>query len=249
MMQSLTGQYECAHRSGLGLDYFTARLDRLTLYANGRFALITQEKSRLMHAAKNLASGQQTSMDAPETRFEGSYSSHGSTLILSFDSGEEQQAQIQDAGLQFNQNFFEKVSDTTFMPPAQRMKSNMEDIAKGMKIAGAIGGTLFKAAKTLQDTLQTSQGQSSSAQQQPQTQQSWQSQQTQQSSQPSWQNQPAQQQPQQSWQSQPAQPSYTPPAASSYTPPEQDETLFCDQCGAPVRPGKRFCNKCGASLP
>ena len=238
-MKSLTGQYECAHHSGLGLDYFTARLDRLTLYANGRFALITQEKSRLMHAAKNLASGQQASMDAPEARFEGNYRSQGPTLVLTFDSGEEQQAQIQDAGLQFNQNYFEKVSDTTFMPPPQRVKSNMEDIAKGMKIAGAIGGTLFKAAKTIQDTLQPSQPTqsqpsasnptpSSSAPQQTQTQQSRQGQSTQQA-------------PQQSWQA--------PPAQQSYTPPSQDETLFCDQCGAPVRPGKRFCSKCGASLP
>jgi predicted amidophosphoribosyltransferase len=25
--------------------------------------------------------------------------------------------------------------------------------------------------------------------------------------------------------------------------------LFCDQCGARARPGKRFCNNCGAQLP
>ena len=157
-MQSLTGQYECAHRSALGLDYFTARLNRLTLYANGRFALITQEKSRLMHAAKNLAAGQQASgMEAPETHDEGSYSSQGDQLVLKFDSGEEERATIQDTGLQFGKDFFEKVSDTTFMPPAQRLKSNMDDIAKGLKIAGAIGGTVLKAAKTLQDTLQPAQ--------------------------------------------------------------------------------------------
>src|SRR5258707_10425724 len=70
-MQSLTGQYECSHRSALGLDYFTARLDRLTLYANGRFSLITQDKSRLIHAAKNLAAGQQGGIEAPETPDEG----------------------------------------------------------------------------------------------------------------------------------------------------------------------------------
>jgi hypothetical protein len=162
-MKSLTGQYECMHRSGLGLDYFTARLDRLTLYANGRFTLITQEKSRILHAAKSLASGQQASIDAPEEHAEGSYTSQGDRLFLRFDSGEEEQGQIQEAGLQFGKDFFEKVSDTTFMPPPQRMKSNMEDIAKGLKIAGAIGGTVLKAAKTIQDTLQTSQP----AQQQP----------------------------------------------------------------------------------
>src|SRR5579885_1347023 len=120
-MKSLTGQYECAHRSGLGLDYFTARVDRLTLYANGRFTMITQEKSRLAHAAKSLASGQQASMDAPETRSEGSYSSQGNLLILRFDGGEQEQGQILEAGLQFNKDLFEKVSDTTFMPPPQRM--------------------------------------------------------------------------------------------------------------------------------
>jgi predicted amidophosphoribosyltransferase len=27
------------------------------------------------------------------------------------------------------------------------------------------------------------------------------------------------------------------------------ETLFCDQCGARCRPGKRFCSQCGAQLP
>src|SRR5579875_3069567 len=148
MMNSLTGQYECAHQSGLGLDYFTARLDRLTLYANGRFTFITQEKSRLMHAAKSLISGQQASMDAPETRAEGSYTSQGDTLLLNFDGGEQKQLQILDTGLQMGKDFYEKVSDTTFMPPPQRMKSNMEDIAKGLKIAGAIEGTVLKAAKT-----------------------------------------------------------------------------------------------------
>jgi uncharacterized OB-fold protein len=26
------------------------------------------------------------------------------------------------------------------------------------------------------------------------------------------------------------------------------EALFCDQCGARSRPGKKFCNNCGAQL-
>lgn len=230
-MKSLTGQYECMHRSGLGLDYFTARLDRLTLYASGRFTLITQEKSRLLHAAKSLASGQQASMDAPEERAEGSYTSQGDRLFLRFDSGEEEQAQIQGAGLQFGKDFFEKVSDTTFMPPPQRMKSSMEDIAKGLKIAGAIGGTVLKAAKTIQDNLQTSQpaqqqsgaaGTAQNAAPQPAAQQSWQA----------------------------PQPASTPPQPATPIPAlPEDETFFCDQCGAPVRPGKKFCNKCGARLP
>jgi len=235
-MQSLTGQYECAHRSALGLDYFTARLDRLTLYANGRFALITQEKSRVMHAMKNLAAGEQASgMEAPEARAEGSYSSQGDLLFLSFDSGEQERATIQDTGLQFGKDFYEKVADTTFMPPPQRMKSNMEDIAKGLKIAGAIGGTVLKAAKTIQGTLQTS----PPAQNQAPSSQS---------------TAPAQ--PAQSWQAQPAAPvtpqvtpGYAPQQANSgYAQAESDDTFFCDQCGSPVHAGKKFCNKCGARL-
>jgi hypothetical protein len=235
-MQSLTGQYECAHRSALGLDYFTARLDRLTLYASGRFALITQEKSRVMHAMKNLAAGEQASgMEAPEARAEGSYSAQGDLLFLSFDSGEQERATIQDTGLQFGKDFYEKVADTTFMPPPQRMKSNMEDIAKGLKIAGAIGGTVLKAAKTIQGSLQTSQPDQNQAA----------------SSQSAAPVQPAQ-----SWQAQPAAP-VTPPvtpgyapqqATSGYAQAESEDTFYCDQCGAPVRSGKKFCNKCGARL-
>src|SRR6185437_8753283 len=106
--------------------------------ANGRFALITQEKSRAMHAMKNLATGQQAGMEAPEAQAEGSYSAQGDLLFLTFDSGEQERATIQDTGLEFGKDFFEKVADTTFMPPTQRMKINMEDIAKGLKIAGAI---------------------------------------------------------------------------------------------------------------
>jgi len=228
-MKSLTGQYECAHRSGLGLDYFTARLDRLTLYANGRFALITQEKSRAMHAMKNLAAGQQAGMEAPETHAEGSYSAQGDLLFLTFDSGEQERATIQDTGLEFGKDFFEKVADTTFMPPAQRMKSNMEDIAKGLKIAGAIGGTVFKAAKTIQDTFQPAQpdqNQGGGAQNAAPAQSSWQA---------------------------PAPAPATQQTAAGYAPPqtaqaENDSAFFCDQCGAPVRSGKKFCNKCGARL-
>jgi hypothetical protein len=228
-MQSLTGQYECAHRSALGLDYFTARLDRLTLNANGRFSLITQDKSRLVHAAKNLAAGQQAGMEAPETHGEGSYSSQGDQLFLTFDSGEQERATIQDTGLQFDKDFFEKVSDTTFIPPAQRMKSNMDDIAKGLKIAGAIGGTVLKAAKTIQDTLQPAQP----AQSQPG------------SAQPS---QPAQAQSSRPTQHPaPAQPA-APAAQQTNSGPGAEAFFYCDQCGSPVRLGKKFCNQCGARM-
>lgn len=219
MMRSLIGQYECMHRSALGLDYFTARLDRLILYANGRFALTTQEKSRLMHAAKNLAAGQQVAgTEAPEAHAEGSYSSQEDLLFLSFDSGEQERATIQEAGLLFGKDFYEKVAENTFMPPTQRMKSNMEDIAKGLKIAGAIGGTFFKAAKTLQDTLQPSQPAQDS-----------------QSAAPS-QAQPV---------PPPAAPQQVAPGSARI---EENGAFFCDQCGAPVRAGKHFCNKCGARL-
>lgn len=212
-MKSLTGQYECAQKSGLGLDYFTAKLHRLTLYDSGRFTLITQEKSRIMHAAKSLVAGEQATMEAPETRREGRYSEQGDVVLFHFDDGSEDQGQIQPDGVQMGKDYYEKVAESTFMPPPQRMKSNMEDIAKGLKIAGAIGGTVLKAARTIQDTLQT---------------------------------QSPQQAPSPAGNAQYAAPSTPPPTTS--TPPAGDETFFCDQCGAPVRPGKRFCNKCGARL-
>lgn len=228
-MKALTGQYECMQRSGLGLDFFTAKLHRLTIYANGRFALITQEKSRIMHAAKALASGEQATMEAPETRREGNYGSQGDMVLFHFDDGGEERGQVLDDGVQIGRDYYEKVAESTFMPPPQRMKSNMEDIAKGLKIAGAIGGTVLKAARGIQDTLQTQ----SPAQNQPGAPGGMQN------AAP-----PSSQASSQGWQS--SSPSST---ASSYAPPQGDETLFCDQCGAPVRPGKHFCNRCGASLP
>ncbi|HEV2580827.1 MAG TPA: zinc-ribbon domain-containing protein, partial [Ktedonobacteraceae bacterium] len=129
---------------------------------------------------------------------------------------------------------YEKVSDSTMIPPTHRMKSNMEDIAKGMKIAGAISGATIKAVKTIQDTIQSAQGSQTTPNTPPATQQG-----AAQQGQP---NQASQRPPASS----PPQPTYTPPAAS---PQQDDETLFCDQCGAPVRPGKNFCSRCGARLP
>jgi hypothetical protein len=193
-MKSITGQYECLHRSGVGLDYFTSRIDRLTLRANKHFLLVVQERTRIGHAAKSLLSGQQVDTNAPEIRREGRYSSQGDTITFFFDDGTQEQAQFTADGMQIGNNFFEKVSDSTLLPPTERVKSNMEDIAKGIKIVGAVSGAAIKAVKTIQNTIQTAQG--------PQS------------------------------------------------PSEQDaETLFCDQCGMPVRPGKRFCNHCGARLP
>ncbi len=223
-MKSLTGQYECAHRSGLGLDYFTARLDRLTLYANGRFALIAQEKSRIMHAAKSLASGQQANMEAPEVRREGNYTSRQIQVLLTFDDGEQLSGEVQDEGIQFDKDYFAKVSESTMLPPAQRVKSNMEDIARGLKIASTIGGTVFKAARTIQDNLQTQPPAPANQASAPA---------------PANQNQAP---------STPRQ-TQTPPPVSSTPPVTGDETFFCDQCGQRVRPDKKFCNHCGAKLP
>lgn len=227
-MKSLTGQYECANKSGLGLDYFTAKLHRLTIYGTGRFALVTQEKSRIMHAAKSLAAGEQASMEAPETRREGRYSEQGDVVLFHFDDGAEERGQIQADGIDIGRDYYEKVAESTFMPPPQRLKSNMEDIAKGLKIAGAIGGTVLKAARTIQDSLQT----------QPPQSQSGSAQNVQHAAPPSSAAPSSQ-----GWQAS------SPPPVSNYAPPQADETLFCDQCGTPVRAGKRFCNKCGASLP
>src|SRR5438874_1276377 len=229
-MKSISGQYECLHRSGIGLDYFTSRIDRLTLQANRQFLFVTQERSRVSHAAKSLLSGQQVDVNAPETQRKGSYTNLGDTITFNFDDGTQENGQITPDGIQIGNNFFEKVSDSTLLPPTHRLKSNMEDIAKGLKIAGAVGGAAIKAVKTIQDTIQPAQGPQSTPASHPTSQGA---------------NQQAQgyQAPQTPPASTPAQPSYT-------ATPEQDaETLFCDQCGQPVRPGKRFCNHCGARLP
>jgi len=229
-MKSLTGQYECVHRSGIGLDYFTSRIDRLTLQANKRCIFVAQERSRIGHAARSLLSGQQVDTNAPEVRREGRYSSAGNTITFYLDDGTQEQGQLTAEGIQIGNDFFEKVSDSTLLPPTHRLKSNMEDIAKGLKIAGAVGGAAIKAVKTIQDTIQPAQGPQSTPASHPTSQGA---------------NQQAQgyQAPQTPPASTPAQPSYT-------STPEQDaETLFCDQCGQPVRPGKRFCNHCGARLP
>lgn len=241
-MQSISGQYECSHRSGLGLDYFTSRLDRLILQANGRFTLIVQERSRITHAAQSVMSGQQISTGAPEMRRDGTYTYSGYNISLQFDDGSQEQGQLTPDGIQIGKDLFEKVSDSTLLPPTHRLKRDMDDIAKGLKIAGTIGGAAIKAAKTIQDTLQSSQnpqsGQTSSNQPAaPQQAQGY----TTQAASPQQQAAPP-------VQSAPVRPPQ--PARAQNTPIDEDaETLFCDQCGAPVRPGKRFCNHCGARLP
>src|SRR5437667_5634300 len=166
-MKSISGQYECLHRSGIGLDYFTSRIDRLTLQANRQFLFVAQERSRVSHAAKSLLSGQQVDVNAPETQRKGSYTNLGDNITFNFDDGTQENGQITPGGIQIGNKFFEKVSDSTLLPPTHRLKSNMEDIAKGLKIAGAIGGAAIKAAKTIHDTLQTTQGTEPGQQQQP----------------------------------------------------------------------------------
>ncbi len=156
MMKPITGQYECAHQSGIGLDYFTSRFDRLTIYPNSRFLQIEQDRSRLSNAAQSLISGQQVSSAAPETRREGNYIVQGMAITFRFDDGKQEQGQISPNGdgIKIGTNFFNKVSDSTMLPPTHRMKKDMDDIAKGLKIAGTIGGMAFKAAKTVHETIQ-----------------------------------------------------------------------------------------------
>ncbi|MDQ2902489.1 MAG: hypothetical protein M3Y81_02920 [Chloroflexota bacterium] len=242
MMKPVTGQYEYLHRSGVGLDYFTSRIDRLTLLGNGRFVLIVQDRSRVANAAQSMLSGQQVSSAAPETRREGNYFLQDKTLTLRFDDGKEEQGQVSwnGDGVQIGKTFFSKVSDSTLLPPTHRLKKDMDDIAKGLKIAGTIGGMAIKAAKTIHETIQTTQGQPST--QAPATQAPNQAAYV-----------PPAPQPQGQAPAPPVQPAVAPmpPPVAPQNAPSQDEveTLFCDQCGTRVRPGKRFCNNCGAQLP
>ncbi len=250
-MKTAAGQYECVHKSGLGLDYFTSRVDRLTLQPGGRFVLIVQDRSRIAHAAKSFANGQQVSATTPEVRREGSYLVQGTSVSLRFDDGTQQQGQFAAAStgsgsiLQLGQDVFTKISDSTLLPSADRLKKDMEDIAKGLKIASTIGGVAIKAVKTLHDTIQSTQA-----------------------SQPSTTSTPSQNTntyvpPAQHYPTQQAAPSQTPPvqpypiqqsAPPVYQPPvapQQPNTfpsVYCDQCGTKARPGKRFCSACGASL-
>ena len=255
MMKAVTGQYECVHRSGIGLDYFTSRVDRLTLQPNGRFVLVVQDRSRIAHAAQSLASGQQVSSAAPEVRREGTYVAQGNSVSLRFDDGTQQQGQLVPTSdgsgttLQLGQDTFTKVSDSTLLPSADRLKKDMEDIAKGLKIAGAIGGVAIKAVKTIHDTIQSTQpsqtptanssaaqnvnAQASPAQQHYSTQQAT----------------PTQVPPVQPYSTQQSTiPPYQPPPVTQQPAQSTVPSVYCDQCGTKARPGKRFCSNCGASL-
>lgn len=225
-MQSITGQYECVHSSGVGLDYFTSRVDRLILHSDGRFVLTVQKRSRATHAVRSLMSGEQVTAAAPETRLEGKYIRQDGIVSLHFDHGglEEAQLSANGDGLQIGPNFFTKVSDSTLLPPTHRLKQDMEDIAKGLKIARTIGGMATKAVKTIQGTIQSTQG--SSVMQQ---------------------DQPAQQ-PISSPTPQDAMPGCQSPSGITTQTSSTGAVLYCDQCGTRSRPGKLFCSNCGARL-
>jgi hypothetical protein len=250
MNKPVTGQYEYLHSSGIGLDYFTSRIDRVVLLSNGRFTLTVQDRSRLSNAAQSLLSGQQPVVNAPETKREGNYTVHGDIITFRFDDGGTEQGKLSwnGDGMQFGPNFFNKVSDSTLLPPPGRMKKDLDDIAKGMKIAGTLGSIALKAAKTIQGTVQSAQNagqgqQVSQSQNQPQG-----------SGQvPSTPAQSSMNPPQYTQNPPPARPAAAPPREQPVqqrnTAHQQPEALFCDQCGTLARPGKRFCSNCGAALP
>ncbi len=243
-MNPVIGQYECVHSSGVGLDYFTSRIDRLMLYPNGCFTLILQKRSRATHAAHSLMSGEQVTTVAPETRLEGEYTCQDDLVSLHFAHGGWEKAQLSSKGdgLQMGPNFFTKVSDSTLLPPTHRLKQDMQDIAKGMKIASTIGSMAVKAAKTIHETIQPTQG-SPSGHTAPQSDATVRSTDVSASA-PAQPQAPAVHHP------------MSPPRPAS-TNPEQPSTTgtsashagwFCDQCGARGHPGKHFCNQCGARL-
>ena len=169
MTKPITGQYEFLHRSGVGLDYFTSRIDRLTLLPNGRFTLIIQESSRVSNAAKSLITVSKWRRTHRRRGGKGRIVRKGMRSPSCFDDGSQEQGQAawNGEGMQFGPNFFNKVSDSTLLPPTHRLKKDMDDIAKGLKIAGAIGSMAAKAVKTVQDTIQTTQGAGTSATSQP----------------------------------------------------------------------------------
>jgi hypothetical protein len=251
MLKPVTGHYECQHRAlpVPGLDALTGRVDRLTLLPNGRFVLLTQEHSRLAQAAQSFltgtgaGSGPAVSQPPAEARREGQYVCQERRLLLHFDDGSYLEGQFawNGEGIQLGQDFFQKVSDNTFFPPPQRLKQEMEELAKGLKVAATLGNLAVKAARALQSP------QTNSAGQRPL------------SSSPS----PTAMGPSAAPSASPVQPPATPTPAPPTSPDTfslsttdyqnqaaaGSETFFCDQCGARVRPGKRYCGQCGALLP
>src|SRR2546421_12744373 len=112
---------------------------------------------------------------------------------------------------------------TTLFRSTHRLKKDMDDIAKGLKIASTIGGMAVKAAKTIHNTMQSTQEPGiGPAQSSPPAQPV-------QSAPPA---QPAQPSPAPAQQVQSPPPAYTTaaqPVQNTPTPPTQrdQETLFC----------------------
>jgi hypothetical protein len=240
-MKPITGQYECVHHSGIGLDYFTSRIDRLVLYPDGRFTLTIQQMSRATNAAKSWLNKQTVNNAPPENRQEGHYTQQGQSILLHFDNGGFEKAHLSPNadGVQIGPNHFPKVSDSPVLPSAQRVKQDMDDIAKGLKIASALGTVAIKAAQTLQGAISTGQGQSS---ENPSTSVSnASSQQGHAQTAPPYQASPTVGAPgvaaaQQS------------PANTANSATSASQARFCEQCGEQLRPDKRFCNHCGARI-
>ena len=226
-MKPITGQYECMHHSGVGLDYFTSRIDRLVLYPDGRFTLTVQQMSRAVNAAKSWLNKQTVTHTPPETRQEGRYTQQQRSIMLLFENGGFEEAHLShnEDGIQIGPNYFPKVSDSPVLPSAQRMKQDMDDIAKGLKIASTLGNVAKKAAQTLQGAIRAGQSQGA---ENPST-----------SAVPSSPQQSNTQTPS-SYQASPAN------VASSAT--NAPQARFCDQCGERARPGKQFCGNCGARI-
>jgi len=160
-MKPVTGQYECMHHSGVGLDYFTSRVDRLALYPDGRFTLTVQQTSRVTNAAKSLLNKQAVTNTPPETRQEGHYTQQQKSVQLFFDNGGFEEAILSpnEDGMQIGPNYFPKVSDSPVLPSAQRLKQDLDDIAQGLKIVTTFGNVAKKAVQTLQGTTDAGQSQ------------------------------------------------------------------------------------------
>ena len=239
-MKPVTGQYECVHHSGIGLDYFTSRIDRLVLYPDGRFTLTIQHMSRVTNAAKAWLNKQTANNTPPETRQEGHYTQHEQSIMLYFDNGGFEEAHLSPNadGVQIGPNHFPKVSDSPVLPSAQRIKQDMDDIAKGLKIASALGTVAIKAAQTLQGAISTGEGQRS---ENPSTSGSYaSSQQGNAQTVPPYQASPTAGTSRVTAAQQPA--NTANPATSA------SQAHFCEQCGERLRPGKHFCNHCGARI-
>jgi hypothetical protein len=249
-MKPITGQYECMHHSGVGLNYFTSRIDRLVLYPDGRFILSVQQMSRAASAAKSWFNRQTVNNTPPEIRQEGRYTQQQQKIMLTFDNGGSEEAQLaqNEDGVQIGPNYFSKVSDSPTLPSAQRMKQDMDDIAKGLKIASTLGSVAMKAAKTVQGAINSGQSQGNQAPMNASTSATSPSTQSAQSTPPNTTQTPPHYQGSSATTAPGTAPNQQPPASTASPTANTPGARFCDQCGERARPGKRFCNNCGAQI-